>query len=56
LTRFLVLFLIDLSSRRVEIAGWVRQANGHWMSQVARNVTDAAEGFLGACPRITDFS
>jgi putative transposase len=37
LSRFLVLFLIDLSSRRVEIAGLARQANGLWMSQVARN-------------------
>jgi len=46
LTRFLVLFLIDLSSRRVEIAGVGRQANGLWMSQVARNLTDATEGFL----------
>lgn len=46
LTRFLVLFLIDLSSRRVEIAGLARQADGLWMSQVARNLADAAEGFL----------
>jgi transposase InsO family protein len=46
LTRFVVLFLIDLSSRRVEIAGLAREANGHWMSQVARNLTDAAQGFL----------
>lgn len=46
LTRFMVLFLIDLSSRRVEIAGVVRGANGLWMSQVARNLSDAAEGFL----------
>jgi putative transposase len=46
LTRFLVLFLIDLSSRRVEIAGLARQANGLWMSQVARNLSDDAEGFL----------
>ena len=46
LTRFLVLFLIDLSSRRVDIAGVARQANGLWMSQVARNLADAAEGFL----------
>jgi transposase InsO family protein len=46
LTRFLVLFLIDLSSRRVEIAGLARQANGLWMSHVARNLADAAEGFL----------
>src|SRR5215472_2359640 len=46
LTRFLVLFFIDLSSRRVEIAGVARQANGLWMSQVARNLSDAEEGFL----------
>ncbi len=45
LTRFLVLFLIDLSSRKVEIAGVGRQANGLWMSQIARNLSDAAEGF-----------
>src|SRR5215467_2229241 len=46
LTRFLVLFLIDLSSRKVEIAGVARQANGLWMSQIARNLSDTAEGFL----------
>ena len=46
LTRFLVLFLIDLSSRKVEIAGVARQMNGLWMSQMARNLTDGAEGFL----------
>ena len=37
LTRFLVLFFIDLSSRKVEIAGVARETNGLWMSQVARN-------------------
>src|SRR6516162_9089459 len=46
LTRFLVLFFIDLSSRRVQIAGVTRVGNGLWMSQVARNLSDAAEGFL----------
>jgi transposase InsO family protein len=46
LTRFIVLFLIDLSSRRVQIAGLARQANGLWMSQVARSLSDATEGFL----------
>ena len=46
LIRFLVLFFIDLSSRWVEIAGVARQAHGLWMSQVARNLSDAAEGFL----------
>jgi len=46
LTRFLVLFFIDLTSRRVEIGGVARQANGLWMSQVARNLSDAEGGFL----------
>ncbi len=46
LTRFMVLFLIDLSSRRVETAGLASQANGLWMSQGARNLIDADEGFL----------
>jgi transposase InsO family protein len=46
LTRFLVLFLIDLSTRRVEIAGVAKRANGFWMNQVARNLNDAEEGFL----------
>ena len=46
LTRFLVLFFIDLASRRVEIGGVARQAKGLWMSQVARNLSDAEEGFL----------
>jgi transposase InsO family protein len=45
-TKFVVLFLIDLSSRRVAIAGVAREANGLWMSQLARNLSDAAEGFL----------
>jgi len=43
LARFLVLFLIDLSSRRVEIAGVTREAHGLWMSQVARNLSDAGK-------------
>jgi len=46
LTRFLVLFFIDLASRRVEIGGVTRQENGLWVSQVARNLSDAEEGFL----------
>ena len=41
-----MLFIIDPSSRRVEIAGLGRQANGLWMSQVARNLSDATDGFL----------
>jgi putative transposase len=35
---------MDLSTRRVEIAGLARSANGLWMSQIARNVTDVMDG------------
>jgi putative transposase len=41
LTRFAVLFVIELSTRRVEIAGIVSEPDSAWMSQVSRNVTDA---------------
>jgi len=44
LQRFLVLFFIDLSTRKVEIAGMAQVANGLWMSQIARNLTDAEAG------------
>src|SRR6266851_4581328 len=43
-TRFLVLFLIDLSTRRVEIAGIATKADGIWMDQVARNLCDDGDG------------
>src|SRR5437588_5055950 len=46
LKRFLVLFFIDLSTRKVEIAGIASSANGLWMSQIGRNVTNATDGIL----------
>jgi transposase InsO family protein len=46
LKRFLVLFLIDLSTRRVEIVGIASRTNGLWMSQIARQVTDTVDGIL----------
>jgi len=46
LTRFAVLFVIDISTRSVEIAGIVSEPDSAWMSQVSRNVTDATDGFL----------
>jgi transposase InsO family protein len=46
LTRYLVLFFLDLSTRKVEIAGIASRANGLWMSQVARHATDAVDGIL----------
>ena len=41
LTRFLVLFFMELKTRRVEIGGIASSANGLWMSQIGRNLTDA---------------
>ena len=46
LVRYFVLFVIDIESRRVEIAGITRQPDEGWMKQVARNLTDAEDGFL----------
>jgi len=46
LKRFIVLFFIDLSTRRVEIGGIARNPNGLWMTQIARHVTDGVDGFL----------
>ena len=55
LVRYLVLFVIDLKTRRVVIAGIARQANGVWMEQVARNLPDVEAGFLfGSCYLIHD--
>ena len=46
LTRFAVLFIIELSTRRIEIAGITSEPDAAWISQVSRNVTDASDGFL----------
>src|SRR6516162_2010778 len=46
LTRFLVLFFMELNTRRVEIGGIASSADGLWMSQIARNLTDAVDGFF----------
>jgi len=46
LIRYFVLFIIDLQTRRVEIAGIARRPDGEWMKQIARNLTDAEDGFL----------
>ena len=46
LQRFMVLFFIELATRRVEIAGIASGANGLWMSQVARNLTGTFDGIL----------
>jgi len=43
---FTVLFFIDLSTRRVEIGGIASSVNELWMLQIARNLTDAIDGFF----------
>ena len=51
----MVLFFIELSTRRVQIVGISAIANGFWMNQVARNLTDAVDGLLkGKCYLIHD--
>jgi putative transposase len=41
-----ILFFIELSTRRVQIAGIAANANGLWMSQIGRNLTDSVDGLL----------
>jgi putative transposase len=46
LVRYVVLFVMKLKTRTVEVAGITRQPSGSWMTQVARTLTDADDGFL----------
>jgi hypothetical protein len=46
LTTFYVLFVIDLSTRRAHLAGITTSPGEVFMAQVARNLTDACDGFL----------
>ena len=46
LVTYFTLFVIDLASRRVEIAGTTVNPDAAWMRQVARNLTDCEDGFL----------
>jgi hypothetical protein len=48
LQRFLELVFIELSTRRVKIGGIASEANGLWMSQIARDLSDPVDGlFVG---------
>jgi hypothetical protein len=38
--------VIELATRRVHIAGIIADPHGGWMHQIARNLTDAVDGFL----------
>jgi transposase InsO family protein len=46
LVRYAVFFVMELSTRRVEIAGVAPDPYGSWMVQIARNLTDCCAGFL----------
>ena len=43
---YYVLFVIQLETRRVTLAGMTRHPTEEWMQQVARNLTDAEGGAL----------
>jgi len=46
LVRYSVLFVIELSTRKVHIAGITSQANEAWMRNMARHLTDGFDGVL----------
>jgi putative transposase len=46
LQRYIALFFIELSTRRVKVAGIATVANGLWISQIARNISDSVDGLL----------
>jgi hypothetical protein len=46
LQRFVILLFMELSTRKVEIAGIASSPSGLWMNQIGRNLTDAVDGLL----------
>ena len=52
LRRYFVFFVIELKTRRVHIAGIHPQPGGAWMEQMARNLTDTVDGFLGTARQL----
>lgn len=55
LVRTMVFFVIEVATRRVHVAGMACDPEGAWVTQLARNLTDAEGGFLsGKRPLIRD--
>jgi transposase InsO family protein len=46
LLTFYLLFVMELKTRRVQFVGCTTSPNQAWMQQIARNLTDAEDGFL----------
>jgi putative transposase len=46
LVTYFTLFVIDISTRRVHIAGTTANPTSAWMEQIPRNLTDCEGGFL----------
>jgi putative transposase len=46
LATFYLLFVMELSTRRVQFAGCTSNPDDEWILQVGRNLTDSEEGFL----------
>jgi transposase len=46
LQRFMILFFIEISTRRVQLGGIAKCPNGPWMAQLARTITDCEDGVL----------
>jgi putative transposase len=46
LVTFYLLFVMEVSTRRVHLAGCTTNPDGAWMKQIARNLTASGDGFL----------
>jgi putative transposase len=46
LVRTMVFFVMEVATRRVHVAGMACDPEGAWVTQLARNLTDAEGGFL----------
>lgn len=52
LVTYYLLFVLELKTRRVHFAGCTSNPNDAWMKQVARNLTEAEDGFLTGCSHL----